>query len=227
MVGIFDSGVGGEAALAELRLLRPHSDVCFFADRKNAPYGTKSQAELVDLVSSALEKLAARGAAPVLLACCTASTVYDLLPERLRRGAIPIIDRAAEAAVMASLRKRIGVISTEATYRSGAFVDSIGRLCKGAYVAATFSGELVSLAEAGYSDENMSPDCMCRIREALMPLSEENIDTVILGCTHFARFEKTIEKILRIRSVNSARIGAVALSAMIPCGEGSRLTDYI
>jgi len=227
MVGIFDSGVGGEAALSELRMLRPSADVCFLADRENAPYGTKSPSELVRLVSADLERLYSKGASPVLIACCTASTVFHLLPKELRVNAIPIIHRVAEAAVMASASKRIGVISTEATYKSGAFVDSIERLCGCAHVVSCHSGELVSLAEAGYSDENMNSECRDKIRSALSPLCTEAIDTVILGCTHFARFDKTIEEILCVRTVNSARIGAAALASMIPPLKGKGLTCNI
>ena len=215
MVGIFDSGAGGEEALRELRIISPMADVCFFADRANAPYGTKSADELVSLTESGLYRLLAAGADPILIACCTASTIFDRLPEELRRISIPIIDRTAEAAVLATENRKIGVISTEATYRSRAFCEAIGRLCPSAVVTSAFSGELVALAERIRGGRAPAREDMAIIEQALEPLSGKGIDTVILGCTHFSRFEKTIEKILGARSVNSARVGAMALASFM------------
>lgn len=226
MVGIFDSGAGGEETLSEFRKMRPDADVCFFADRENAPYGTKSRAELDYLVERGLGKIKDFGASRILIACCTASTVFDGLPSELRKISIPIIDKTAQAAILLSQGKRIGVISTEATYNSGAFVKALRGLCGCAYVLPAYSGELVSLAEAGYSDENLGSEHLDAIRRALVPLAGRDLDTVILGCTHFSRFEKTVEKILGVRTVNSARVGAMALALGRPCDIGNDRLTY-
>ena len=77
MIGIFDSGAGGITVARELRRLVPLSDLCFFADRKNAPYGTKSEKELIPLVKRDAEILYDMGAERIIMACCTASTVHE------------------------------------------------------------------------------------------------------------------------------------------------------
>lgn len=95
MVGIFDSGMGGEFALREFVSLCPNERAELFADRENAPYGTKSEPELIRLVKRDIDILRSRGAERILMACCTASTVYPLLPSEYQRAVIPIIDRRA------------------------------------------------------------------------------------------------------------------------------------
>ena len=84
MIGVLDSGIGGVAALYELKRLYPAEDLIYLADRENAPYGKKGVSELTHCVSRCIERLRDCGADRILLACCTASTVYDRLPHRQR-----------------------------------------------------------------------------------------------------------------------------------------------
>ena len=210
-VGIFDSGVGGLSSLAYFRKLAPEVDTVFFADSENAPYGTKTQSELIELVSADIERLTALGCDKVLMACCSASTVHHLLPKRQRDVSIPIILPTARRACELSVGGGIGVLSTEATRKSGAFVKAIGGLRSEAHIVSASSGELVTLAEAGACDENLGAGGKRVLERALLPFFCERIDTLILGCTHFGRFRKTIEAMLGVRAVNSATEGALAL----------------
>ena len=82
MIGVFDSGAGGIDTVRHLRGLLPFADICYIADRKNAPYGTKSKNEIVALAVNNIKHLELLGAERVLIACCTASSVFDFLPER-------------------------------------------------------------------------------------------------------------------------------------------------
>ncbi len=109
MIGVFDSGAGGLFALAELRSLSPSADIVCFADRKNAPYGTKKKDELISLVTSGIDTLLAEGCSEVLMACCTASTVWELLPMRQRAVSVPIIVPTAEESLRLSKNKKIGI----------------------------------------------------------------------------------------------------------------------
>ena len=214
-VGIFDSGVGGISALMHFRRLMPGADAVFYADKENAPYGTKSVSELIPLVTNDITRLADLGAERVLMACCTASTVYEKLPWEQKRIAIPIIDCTAEAACRVSRTGRIGVLSTEATRRSGAFVRSILRRCPSAEIVSASAGELVTLAEAGFSDADISGAAKDTLRRALAPFLGSGIDTLILGCTHFSYFEEHVSDMLGVTAVNSAKEGAVALAAEV------------
>ncbi|MBR2651127.1 MAG: aspartate/glutamate racemase family protein [Clostridia bacterium] len=210
-VGIFDSGVGGLASLEYFRTMMPTVDTVFYADSENAPYGTKSEEELISLVTADIGLLLSLGAERVLMACCTASSVYDRLDEKYRAVAVPIILPTAIGACELSQTGRIGVLSTEATRRSGAFVRAIKRIRPDAEVISASAGELVALAEAGACDGNLGARGYRILRDALSPFVGSNIDTLILGCTHFGRFGESVERILGVRTVDSAREGARAL----------------
>jgi glutamate racemase len=84
VIGIFDSGVGGCVSLAELRAINGEVDIVYLADYKNAPYGTKGEGELVPIISENIERLLSLGCERVLIACCTASAMHRLLPEKIR-----------------------------------------------------------------------------------------------------------------------------------------------
>ena len=127
MIGVCDSGEGGVVAVEELRAISPTVDVCFFADRKNAPYGTKSPDELLSLLRADINRVRDAGADEVLIACCTASTVYCRLTEEERRGVYPIIAPTAKAALEKTKNGCIGVLATEATVLSHAFAREIKR----------------------------------------------------------------------------------------------------
>ena len=120
MIGVFDSGVGGMTAFDELRRLLPCEDMVYLADRSNAPYGTKSERELVFLVREDIRRLRELGCEKILVACCTASTVVSLLSEAERRICTPIILPTARAAVSSA-------ISRAATPKSGKSPDGISK----------------------------------------------------------------------------------------------------
>lgn len=212
MVGIYDSGSGGEEALAFFEKMCPHAAVTFLADRKNAPYGEKSEAELIPIIEAAISRLIFSGCERVLIACCTASALHERLSPSVKESSIPIIDPTAKEALRISREKSIAVISTEATKRSGAFVKAIKDRCPDAEVVSLACPRLVRLADLGYRDGNLSVSPKQTLREELAPLSSERFDTVVLGCTHFSRFRQTIEDILGARAVNSAFIGAKILA---------------
>ena len=122
MIGIFDSGVGGLSAYRELRLLLPRCDIIYLADRRNAPYGTKTKDELIKLVKHDILQLKNMGAEKILVACCTASTVVPHLDFEERRCVLPIIFPAARVAARLA---RVTVIATEHTARSSAFIVAV------------------------------------------------------------------------------------------------------
>ena len=206
-IGVFDSGAGGRFALAELRRLLNRIDTVFYADSKNAPYGGKAEGELVTLLARGLERLSEAGAEKILVACCTASAVWDYLPQSLKDISVPIIEPTARRAAQISKNGRIAVLSTEATRRSGVFRESLLRLGCESVVCAS-APELVTLAERGAKDGNLTDPDREIIYRAASPLMACGADTVVLGCTHFAYFEREIADILSCKTVNSARAGA-------------------
>ncbi len=214
MIGVFDSGAGGLTAISELRRLMPSADICFFADRKNAPYGTKSRRELIKLVRRDILKLYRAGADKILMACCTASTVYDCLPPEMRVLTLPIIEPTAKEAARISAHGRIGVIATEATVSSGAFSKALSKFPTVKEVYELPLQRLVTLVEGGAVDGRLKSHERDELSRLLSPMKNK-IDTLILGCTHFPHLEREISGCLsNVRLVSSSREGAREISKL-------------
>ena len=212
MIGVFDSGVGGLTALAELRRLLPRTDMIYLADREHAPYGTKSEEEILSLAENCIKRLITAGAEKILIACCTASTLHSRLTEGARGITTPIIAPAARAAQRVS-RGGIAVIATEATVRSHAFrreLLSIGE-CE---VTEHPAQELVAMVESGASDQNpLSNEEKSRLARLLEPIEASRADTLILGCTHFPHLRGHIAAMLPcVKLISSSREGALEIA---------------
>ena len=209
MIGIFDSGVGGLTAYREVRRLAPRLDIVYLADRKNAPYGTKGRDELVELVKNDIRVLRSMGAADILIACCTASTVYPFLDEGSRQRTIPIIEPAADSAVGLH---RITVIATEYTVKSRAFSDSVRKRNPDASVLEIPAQRLVSLVEGGARDGYLSEECREYLNGVASRAKDFGADGLILGCTHFSHLENTLRALLpEVKIISPAREGAKRL----------------
>ncbi len=223
MIGVFDSGAGGLAALREIRRQNPFVDVCFFADYENAPYGTKKRAELIQLACRDILKLREAGADKILMACCTASTVHKYLPQGLRCISLPIIDVTAREAALTTRSGRVGIIGTEATISSGAFRRALYCHKEVRAVFELATQNLVGAVEAGICDGNITQGWREMLLHALLPLRQNRIDTLILGCTHFARLEREIGGVLPgVSIINSSRVGAKEIlkyCSRVGCGK--------
>lgn len=224
MIGIFDSGEGGENALDILRGISPGTDILLFKDRKNAPFGRRSEEELVRITLAGVDRLLTLGCERVLIACCTASTVHPRLPEFARRASVPIIAPTVSEALKISRGGRISVIATDATVRSHAFGELLGASL-GKELAAS---PLVDAIESGERDGMTSQDTQEYLRELLSELSGTGTDTLILGCTHFSRLWREIREALppeykEITTViDSAEAGAKALLSGYGCRKTGR-----
>ena len=209
MIGVFDSGVGGIAAYRELRRHLPLADIVYLADRAHAPYGTKSEDELISLVSGVVKILRQRGADRILIACCTASTVYPRLDADDRAVCLPIIGCAADCFD----GRRAGVIATDATIRSHAFERQIRHRCPEAQVTEIAAQRLVSLVERGARDGAVSRECADMLDGITDELRRAEIDSLFLGCTHFSHLSGELSRRLpRVRIIDTARLGARRLA---------------
>ncbi len=208
MIGVFDSGDGGLLTVERIRQISPMADICFFADRENAPYGTKTRSEIISLSKRNIRLLKNAGADKILIACCTASSIYPYLSHEERKITVPIIDSAARAAAKKTKTGKIGVIATRLTVSSGAFEKSIRKFLPEAEVICREAQELVELIEAGARDGALSREQYKRVEKSLSKIINESFDILILGCTHFPRLEKTIGSIVGRETVSSAQAGA-------------------
>ena len=210
MIGVFDSGVGGLTALKELCARMPHEDYIYLADSAHLPYGSLLHSDITRHTARACSFLREKGADCVLLACGTASATA--LGFCRRSFPIPIYD-VLEPSVLAAKRitksHRIGVAATEATVKSGAVTrlfNIYDPMCEPICVPCP---SLVQLIEAS-KDE--SAVCYEAVRASFAPLRDAKVDTVILGCTHFAWLRPYITAFLpNVELIESGKEGAIAL----------------
>lgn len=206
MIGIFDSGVGGLCAFLELRRILPREEMIYLSDRRNAPYGTKTKDELIALTRKDIKRLADMGADKILIACCTASTLWNELDDGEKEITVPII---APAARIAALGKRVLVIATEHTVSTGAFGREIRLACPECEVFEMARQRLVGLIESGCRDGRVGRECLAELDEISGFAREFHADTLVLGCTHFSHLEGTLgDRLPGVRIVSPAREGA-------------------
>jgi glutamate racemase len=186
----------------------PREDIVCLADRKNLPYGEKTPEELIRLVGRNLERLRYMGCRKVLIACCTASSVYPLLGEERRLIAFPIITPTSAA----TGGGRVTVIATERTVKSHAFRNEIFRIYKDSMVTEIAAQSLVALVESGCRDGNITPFGEKIINRVVKEVLSTSPDALVLGCTHFSHLEGCFSSALpRVRIVNSAREGVLSM----------------
>jgi glutamate racemase len=203
-IGVFDSGIGGLTVLKELLAHLPGESFVYFGDTARVPYGTKSAETVLRFSRENLRLLLDRGVKSVVVACNTASA--EALP--LLRGecdvpVIGVIEPGVRAAVEASGSGRIGVIGTAGTIRSGAYQAGIKRLRPEAVVVAKPCPLFVPLAEEGWVDGEVTE---LVAREYLGVFADEDIDTLVLGCTHYPLLKPVIGRVMgaTVRLVDSA-----------------------
>lgn len=190
-VAIFDSGVGGLTVLYSAMKQMPYNEYIYYADLDNVPYGNKDKEMVNSLTFKAVEQIYDLGVDAIVLACNTATSISaDLLRNKYD---IPIVgmEPAVKPAVMNSFGKRVLVLATELTLKESKLRNLIDRLEATDKVDLLPMSELVDFAEAMLFDGD-------RVRE-LLDKKFRHIDlsvykTLVLGCTHFIYFKKTIEK---------------------------------
>lgn len=208
MIGVLDSGAGGLAAVEFLSAAIPGEDIVCLADRKNLPYGKKTPEELLSLVGRNIERLRDMGCRRVLIACCTASSVYPSLSDGQRSFGFPIIVPTSAS----TGGGRVTVIATERTVKSHAFRDEILKIYRESRVTEISAQSLVGLVESGCRDGNMTPLGERIVGRVIEEVSGTSPDVLVLGCTHFSHLEGCFSSALPgVRIVNSAREGVLAL----------------
>ncbi len=220
-IGIFDSGVGGLTVQRAILAALPSADTIYLGDTARVPYGTKS-AETVTQYSLRNARLLATHQIDLLVvACNTASAVaLPALGAALSIPVLGVVEPGARVAARTSRTGRIGVIGTQGTVESGAYQAAIRRERPGAEVIAAACPLFVPLAEEGWTDPE---DEVVRgvVRRYLAPLRELEIDTLVLGCTHYPLLEAAIARELPgVALVDSARAIAAEVRARLPEAPG-------
>ncbi len=188
-IGIFDSGVGGLTVFKEIATLLPRENLIYLGDTARVPYGTKSVRTVQRYALEAAQFLVDRGVKMLVVACNTASAVaLEQLRERFALPVVGVIEPGARRACE-SRNRRIGVIGTEGTINSGRYPEAITRALPDAQILSIACPLFVPLAEEGWAEHEIA---RLTALEYLSPLLEARIDTLVLGCTHYPLFRKTL-----------------------------------
>lgn len=191
-IGIFDSGLGGITVLRALYRQLPNESIIYFADTARLPYGNRTPEELIQYVREIITWMEAQGVKMIVMACNTSSAVaLDAVRSEFKTPILGLILPGAKGAVQRG--KRIGIIATQATVNSNAYKDAIQEVEPDAEVWQMPCPEFVPLIE---SNRIHDPHTKRVARQYLQPLIDQNIDTLVFGCTHYRHLMGVFKEIL-------------------------------
>lgn len=225
-VGVFDSGLGGLTVVRAMRRRLPEESIVYLGDTARVPYGSRTAATVCRYAEGCASVLVDRGVKALVVACNTVSAVaLESLAQKVDLPVIGVIEPGARAAVQAAEEleaaggaARIGVLGTEGTIRSGAYVRAVERLSPRLTVTGIAAPLLVPLAEEGWLDGEVP---RLAARRYLAPLIEHGANVIVLGCTHYPLLEPVIRAAASeltpgpVRVVDSAEAAAQALAALL------------
>jgi glutamate racemase len=214
-IGVFDSGLGGLTVVRELRRLLPSEEILYLGDLAHLPYGTKSNDEIRRLSTNCARFLLKKKIKALVIACNSASSVaFKLLSKMLPVPVLDVISPAVEEALAVTRNFRVGVIATHATIESGSYARSLEQRSPEAEYFLKPCPLFVPLAEEGWLEDAVALEAA---RKYLAPIKKKEVDTLILGCTHYPLLEKVIAKVMgpKVRLVDSATPTALRLKALL------------
>ncbi len=179
-IGIFDSGLGGLSICKEIMQLMPDESIVYLADSKNAPYGEKPKQEIINLSIKNVELLLEKGCKIIVVACNTATT--NAISELRLMFDVPIIgiEPATKPAALQSKSGKIGVLATEGTLKSELFLSTSEQFRDSLEIIEVKGIGLVRLIESGKIENTEE-----LLKDYLLPLVNEGVDKIVLGCTHY------------------------------------------
>jgi glutamate racemase len=198
-IGVFDSGVGGLTVLHELLVQLPHEDFLYLGDTARFPYGERTPEELARFSAEIAEELLRRRAKLLVVACNSATAAA--LPSLRRRmlettlgvDVLGVVRPEASQAVAATRSGRIGLLATPTTVTSRAYEQAIGAIDPHVTLLSIPCPGLAAIIQAG---EQFDERAVQSVREACAPLRDAQVDTVILGCTHYPLIRPMLQRML-------------------------------
>jgi glutamate racemase len=231
-VGMFDSGVGGLTVLHECLVSLPQEDFVYLGDTAMFPYGDKDPDQLRERIRRISEMLLDRGAKLLVIACNTATSVGAEVTREVaaERGVevVPVVEPQAEIAAAITVNARVGVLATPNTVASGAYRRALEEIGRGLDVIEVAAPDLAPFIQDG---SMFDEETMTMARSYCRPLLEAEVDTLILGCTHYPLVAPMLQRILGrdVRLVSGGHAVAAAVQRTLegsglarePRGEGS------
>jgi len=197
-IGIYDSGVGGLSVLREMRGLLPAEHLLYFGDQAKVPYGVRPIEELQQLAEGVIRFLLEQRCKLVVIACNTASAaalkhLRSLYPDLPTVGMEPAVKPAAEQ----TLSGKVGVLATPSTFSGALYASVVERFAHDVEVFQNTCPGLVAQIENGYL---ATPKTRRILENAINPMLDAGVDTLVMGCTHYPFVIPEIEKITRGRA---------------------------
>jgi len=217
MIGIFDSGIGGITVVKEIKRVLPKSPILYFGDTARLPYGNRSPEIIRKYVKEDIEFLISKGAKIIVAACNSASTVIsDDFKSKFKAPIFDVISSAIEAAIKVTKNGRIGLIGTRATVNSGVYDEKLEtrnkKLGDVNEVKMYFQAcpLFVPLVEENWIKRQETKTIA---KKYLQDLKLKNIDTLILGCTHYSFLKDVIARAIgkKVRLIDCAEQVAKAV----------------
>lgn len=214
-IGVFDSGRGGLTVAREILRQLPNERIVYFGDTARVPYGSKSKETVIRYSRQIVRFLLTKNVKAIVIACNTASAfALDELEKEFDIPIIGVIRPGAKTAVENTKTKRIGVIGTEGTIRSAIYSEVIHEYDKEAIVLGKACPLFVSLVEEGWLHDTVTDEVAYRY---LSEFKDRDIDTLIMGCTHYPLIRSTIMKTVGedVFLVNPAYETAISLKKLL------------
>lgn len=209
-VGIFDSGLGGLTVVKEMMSVLPNENIIYLGDTGRVPYGTRSFSTIERYAQQDVDFLKSMNVKIIIAACGTVSSVAPHILDGCGVKAIGVVEPASRSAVKLTRNGKIGVIGTSATIRSKSFEKSIKAIDPSIEIFSIECPMFVPLVENGWIavDDKIT---RLSVERYLIPLAEQGIDTLILGCTHFPILQPIIADVLgsHITLINTGREAAI------------------
>ncbi|MBI5188202.1 MAG: glutamate racemase [Nitrospirae bacterium] len=203
-IGVFDSGIGGLTVLKEIIKELPDEGTIYLGDTARVPYGIRSPETVIRYSFENTRFLSSRDIKILVVACNTASSVsLDAIKNSIPIPVIGVIEPGAKAAVRATRNKKIGIIGTEATIKSGSYTRAIKAIDKDVEVFGLSCPLFVPLVEEGWTEGDVVTMITKRYLEGI---KDKCIDTLVLGCTHYPLLKKVISSVIGedVRLIDSA-----------------------
>ena len=214
-IGVFDSGVGGLTVVKEIMRQLPNESIVYFGDTARVPYGSKSKATVLKYSMQIVRFLMTKKVKAIVIACNTASALaLDELVENFDIPIIGVVEPGAEMAAAITQNNHVGIIGTDSTIKSGIYTRCLRKINPEITVVSKACPLFVPLVEEGLWDDRVTEDIAGRY---LHELKEYNIDSMILGCTHYPLLRRLIGKEMgeSVTLVNPAYETAQSLKVML------------
>ncbi len=214
-IGVFDSGVGGLTVAREIMRNLPGERIVYFGDTARVPYGSKSRQTIIRYSRQIVRFLLTQGVKAIVVACNTASALaLEDIEHEIDIPIIGVMKPGARAAAAATKNRRIGVIGTESTIKSGMYPRFIQAIDPEIAVLGKACPLFVPLVEEGWLKDPVTDEVA---RRYLGELTRENIDVLILGCTHYPLLRSTVKRVVgdKVELVNPAYETAQELKRLL------------